>query len=338
MIMVRHLGLCVLLGPWSHAPFNTRCTMCVVDETGHVVRAAIDVWSREAGVTRRGFVVGAGIAAGALLAAGIAGRVVPWREWLSAAGDELHGSGLLPGGSGVTARDYTLHSRYVEDPVGYSIAWPPGTRNGDPLPVCFALPGRGGGPPMGFADHAARLVERGASPPYAVVGVDGGISYWHDRASGEDRLSMLLRELVPLCARRFRLGGGGRRRAVIGWSMGGYGALLAAETEPGLFAAVVAVSPAVWTSYDAMMLGPQDAFDNAADFAEHDVIGHADRLAGVNLLIDCGLSDPFYGYVTHLEAALPESPSGGYSPGGHDQDYWQRVAPAEAKFIGRALG
>ena len=138
---------------------------------------------------------------------------------------------------------------------------------------------------------------------------------------------MLLREVIPLCARRFKLGGGGRKRAVIGWSMGGYGALLAAETEPDLFAAVVAVSPAVWTSYDAMMLGPQDAFDNAADFAEHDVIGHADRLAGVNLLIDCGLSDPFYGYVTHLEAALPEPPSGGYSRGGHDPDYWQRGRP-----------
>ena len=309
-----------------------------MDETGHVVRAASDGWPREAGVTRRGFVVGAGLAAGALLAAGIAGRVVPWREWLSTAGDELNGSGLLPGGSRVTVRDYTLHSRNVDDPVGYGIAWPPGTRDGDPLPVCFALPGRGGGPPMGFADHVSGLVERGESPPYAMVGVDGGVSYWHDRASGEDRLSMLLHEVIPLCARRHQLGGGGRKRAIIGWSMGGYGALLAAETEPKLFAAVVAVSPAVWTSYDAMMLGPRDAFDDAADFAVHDVIGHADRLAGVNLRIDCGLSDPFYGYVTHLEAALPEPPSGGYSRGGHDQDYWQRVAPAEAKFIGRALG
>jgi len=303
--------------------------MCVVDETGHVVNAALDVWPREAGVTRRGFVVGAGRAAGAHHAPGNAGRVVPWREWLSSSGDEPNGSALLPGGSGVTVRDYTLHSRYVEDPVGYSIAWPPGARPGDPLPVCFALPGRGGGPPMGFADHVARLVERGASPPYAVVGVGGGVSYWHERASGEDRLSMLLREMVPLCARRFGLGGGGRRRAVIGWSMGGYGALLAAQTEPGLFAAVVAVSPAVWTSYDAMMLGPRDAFDSAADFAEHDVIGHAERLAGVNLRIDCGLSDPFYGYVTHLEAALPEPPSGGYSRGGHGYDCWRQVAPAQ---------
>ena len=336
--MVRHPGLGMLLGLWTHAAFNARYTMCVVDETGHVVDAALCFWSREDGVTRRGFVVGAGLGAGALLAAGIAGRLAPWREWLSTAGDELNRSALLPGGSDVTVRDYTLHSRYVEDPVGYSVAWPPGTRHGDPLPVCFALPGRGGGPPMGFADHAAGLVERGSSPPYAVVGVGGGVSYWHERASGEDRLSMLLRELVPLCARRFGLGGGGRRRAIIGWSMGGYGALLAAETEPELFAAVVAVSPAVWTSYDAMMCGPRDAFDDAADFAEYDVIGHADRLAGVNLRIDCGLSDPFYGYVTHLEAALPEPPSGGYSKGGHSHDYWQGVASAEAEFIGQALG
>ena len=50
------------------------------------------------------------------------------------------------------------------------------------------------------------------------------------------------------------------------------------------------------------------------------------------------MSDPLYGYVTHLEAALPEPPSGGYSRGGHNPDYWQRVAPAEATFIGRALG
>jgi hypothetical protein len=42
--------------------------------------------------------------------------------------------------------------------------------------------------------------------------------------------------------------------------------------------------------------------------------------------------------VTHLEAALTRPPAGGYSPGGHDSDYWQRVAPAEAEFIGRALG
>ena len=309
-----------------------------MDRTGRVMRSEVNAWAPQAGVTRRGLLVGAGFTAGAvLLGGGLAGRLLPWREWLSGLGDDL-GVDLVPGRSGVTVRDFTLRSRYADQPVGYSIGWPPGARPGDPLPVCFALPGRGGGPPMGFADHVARLVERGESPSYAVVGVDGGVSYWHERASGEDRLSMLLREMIPLCAHRHQLGGGGNERAVIGWSMGGYGALLAAETRPALFAAVVAVSPAVWTSYEAMMLGPRDAFDSAADFAAHDVIGHADRLAGVDLRIDCGTSDPFYGYVTHLEAALPEPPSGGYSRGGHGQEYWSRVAPAEAKFIGRAFG
>jgi enterochelin esterase-like enzyme len=305
-----------------------------VDSTGHVMRAEVDAWAPQAGVTRRGFLAGAGVTTGALLLGGVlADRLLPWRDWLSSAGVDL-----VPGSSGVTVRNYELRSRYIDEPVAYSIAWPPGARPDDPLPVCFALPGRGGGPPMGFADHVAGLVEHGESPPYAVVGIDGGVSYWHERATGEDRLSMLLHEVIPLCAREHRLGGRRRRRAIIGWSMGGFGALLAAETDPHLFAAVVAVSPAVWTSYAAMMLGPRDAFDGPADFAAHDVIGHADRLAGVDLRVDCGKQDPFYGYVTYLEAALPQPPSGGYSPGGHTADYWRRVAPAEAKFIGRALG
>ena len=316
------------------------------------MRRDLDIWPRraagrcserlysadrhsEAGVTRRGFLVAGGFATAVLLVGGIAYRLAPWRDWLGAAGDTIGVD--IPGASGATIKEYTLESRYVDGPVGYSIAWPPGSEPGDPLPVCFALPGRGGGPPMGFADHVAAAVRSGESPPYAVVGVDGGVSYWHPRKTGEDRLGMLLHEVIPACARRFKLGGGGRKRAIIGWSMGAYGALVAAETDPDLFAAVVAVSPAVWTSYDAMMLGPQDAFDDAADFAEYDVIGHADRLSGVNLRIDCGKQDPFYGYITYLEAALPEPAAGGFSKGGHDHEYASKVAPAEAEFIGRAL-
>ena len=286
-------------------------------------------------MTRRGFLAAAGLGAAVLVAGGIAWRVAPWRDWVGAAGDAVGVD--VPGAPRVTRRDFTLDSRYVDEPVPYSIAWPPGSEPGDPLPVCFALPGRGGSPPMGFADFVAAAVREDESPPYAVVGVHGGISYWHRRKTGEDRLSMLLKELVPLCARRHRLGGGGRRRAIIGWSMGGYGALLAAETEPKLFSAVVATGPAVWTSFDAMMLGPRDAFDDAADFAEYDVIAHADRLAGVNVRIDCGKQDPFYGYVTYLRSALPEPSAVHYGRGGHDYDFFKKVAPAEARFIGRAL-
>jgi hypothetical protein len=70
-------------------------------------------------------------------------------------------------------------------------------------------------------------------------------------------------------------------------------------------------------------------------------MGFADFVAAS---VEKGESPPYAvveldeGYVTYLEAAIPEPLAGGYSPGGHDSDYWQRVAPAEAKFIGRALG
>ena len=222
--------------------------MGLVDGTRELMWHDLDVWPQdegaawrsEAGVTRRGFLVGAGFAAAVMVVGGIAWRVAPWRDWLGAAGDKLGVD--LPGASD-PVRDYTLHSRYVDEPVGYRIAWPPGAEPGDPLPVCFALPGRGGDPPIGVADYVAAAVREDESPPYAVVGVEGGDTYWHPRTSGEDRLSMLLHELIPACARRFKLGGGGRGRAIIGWSMGAYGALVAAETEPRLFKAVVAVSP-----------------------------------------------------------------------------------------------
>jgi enterochelin esterase-like enzyme len=308
-----------------------------------LMRRDLDVWPADrrsgrvgqAGVTRRGFVVGGGFVAAVLVAGGLLWRTAPWRDWLGAAGEAVDVD--VPGAPHITKRDLILSSRFVDEPVHYSIAWPPGSEPGDPLPVCFALPGRGGAPPMGFADFVAAAVREDASPPYAVVGVDGGISYWHRRKTGEDRLRMLLDELVPACARKHHLGGGGLGRAIIGWSMGGYGALLAAETEPETFAAVVAVGPAVWTSYDAMMLGPRDAFDDAADFAEHDVIAHADRLAGVDLRVDCGKQDPFYGYVTYLRVALPEPAAVHYGRGGHDYDFFHQVAPADARFIGRAL-
>jgi enterochelin esterase-like enzyme len=291
----------------------------------------------EQGLTRAQFLTGAGASAALVLGGGLlVERALSWRWWTGAVQQDLHHLRSLTGSSGATV-NYTLHSRYVSEPVPWAIAWPPGTKPGDRLPVVFALPGRGGGPPMHFAEYVAQAVKAKAVEPFAVVGVDGGQSYWHPRADGEDRLSMLLDEIIPLCSDKHGLGGHGHKRALIGWSMGGYGALLAAETRPRDFAAVCGVGPAVWTSYAAEMLGPRDAFDNAADFAAHDVIAHADRLRGLQVRINCGTSDPFYCYVTHLTEALAGHWSGGYGKGGHDYQYWDTLAPAQVRFLGRAL-
>src|SRR6185312_15644362 len=77
--------------------------------------------------------------------------------------------------------------------------------------------------------------------------VDGGESYWHARTDGEDRMVMLETEFLPLLEREFGLGGAGR--VIAGWSMGGYGALLAAGRDPGGWSGVAVASPAVWPTF-----------------------------------------------------------------------------------------
>ena len=53
-----------------------------------------------------------------------------------------------------------------------------------------------GGVEQGLAQAVAAGI-----PPFAVVAVDGGGSYWHKRASGEDSGAMVLDELIPMLER-----------------------------------------------------------------------------------------------------------------------------------------
>ena len=71
--------------------------------------------------------------------------------------------------------------------------------------------------------HVERQV---AQTGLAVATVDGGNSYWHARRSGVDPASIIVQELLPLLARK---GLDTERIALMGWSMGGYGALLLAS-------------------------------------------------------------------------------------------------------------
>src|SRR5436853_184882 len=52
---------------------------------------------------------------------------------------------------------------------------------------------------IGVEDGLTQLVKAG-KPPFAVVGVDGGNTYWHRRASGGDSGAMVLEELLPMLA------------------------------------------------------------------------------------------------------------------------------------------
>jgi S-formylglutathione hydrolase FrmB len=205
--------------------------------------------------------------------------------------------------------------------VGYGIAWPPGSGPGDRLPVCLLLHAAAGDhrAPFGrlrMAEHLAQAVGAEGVRPFALASADGAGSGWRP-AAGDDPFGMLLEELLPL------LGGLGLRTgagslAVAGWSMGGAGALRLAEAAPERLAAVVATSPAV-----------------AADGAE---VAGAARLGGLAVRVDCGESDPFADAARALAAHLPAGAQVTLAKGCHDGAFWQRLAPAQLRFLADALG
>jgi hypothetical protein len=147
--------------------------------------------------------------------------------------------------------------------------------------------------------------------------------------------------------------------------MGGYGALLIAEQfsagQPGTFqlrtkrhgteplssagapggapavAAVAALSPAVFASYDDARAASPGAFDSAADFTRNDVVSGLSSLRRVPAFVACGTEDPFQPEValvrSRLAALTHHRVPGGIMPGCHDSSFWARHWPAALQFV-----
>ncbi|MDQ1648717.1 MAG: hypothetical protein QOG60_774, partial [Frankiaceae bacterium] len=225
---------------------------------------------RRPGLTRRRLLLGS--CAAAVLGAGAAIAEPHLRSGVQA----VVPPPLRPGGPSTPHAASVLNGSFDsaarKASTGWSIAYPPGAKAGDALPVLLVLHGRSDDYRAALGSHGlggflAQAVARGTAP-FALVAVDGGDhDYWHPRTTGADAQAMLVDEFLPLLASR---GLEIDRFAVGGWSMGGYGALLLAERLGHRRIAAIAMdSPAIWTRASETAPG---AFDGRQDFLEHDVL------------------------------------------------------------------
>jgi len=172
-------------------------------------------------------------------------------------------------------------------------------------------------------------------PPVAMVTADGGNGYWNPHP-GDDPMAMVTGELIPRC-QRLGLGRPPRRTGVMGISMGGYGALLLAEKYPRLFAAVAAISPAIWTSYPQARAANPGAYASAAAFAAGDAVTHATALRGRPVRVASGYADPFYPGVQALARSLPPGAVVSFGPGCHDDSFFAAQQPPSLAFLAARL-
>lgn len=242
----------------------------------------------------------------------------------------IHGADYIPPPSGAKQVSGTLASRYMAKPVGWTVSVPGGGVR--PRAVIFCLHAKDGNHRMAFDDIHLPDMAASVSVPIAVAAVDGGPdSYWHKRADGTDAMSMLLHEFVPLVMERV----GPIPQAVMGWSMGGFGALLVAERAAGEFKAVATGGAALWTTPGSTAPG---AFDSAADYYANDVFTGVGSLRGLGVALGWGESDPFYGAARRFVSLLDFSHSTYFGPGLHDSAYWRSIAREQLKAIAPSLG
>lgn len=294
--------------------------------------------------SRRAVLVGGGlVVAGAVGAgAGVRDGVLPGRPRLQALLGLNGEAGKVPDVEPADVEEGSFVSeRRGGVETGYTLVTPRGESAG--LPVVVALHGRGSdhrslvGPRFRIERFLEDHVRRGGAP-FAVGTVDGGQSYWHQRPSGEDAGAMVVEEFLPMLAERGLRAATSDRIGLLGWSMGGYGALrLGGLLGADRVAAVCAVSPAMWSDPDD---ASRSGFADAAEYERFTVQGRQEDLAGVAVRVDCGTGDQFYQAVEDYVAGFPDTAAvvSTFEPGAHDPDYWRRMLPAELDFLGRFVG
>lgn len=141
-------------------------------------------------------------------------------------------------------QDVTFYSRALQRDMPYRVVMPPGDTSGRKLKTVYLLHGGGGG----FRDwtnysDVAKYSEHGL----ILVMPEGHSSYYANAAERQqDRYEdYIVKDVIEDVERKFPTVGSREGRAIVGVSMGGFGAINLALRHPGLFAFAGRISAAV---------------------------------------------------------------------------------------------
>ncbi len=268
---------------------------------------------------------------------------------------------------GFVKEGLTLQSKILGKEVRYTIYLPFDYETSSRFyPVVYMLHGFGdndiGWIQFGEADMIA---DKGIAdmeiPPMILVMPDAGVSWYINNYNDSVRYEdFFFKEFIPFIEQHYRILSEKRYRAVLGLSMGGYGALVYALKHPDMFSSCVAFSAGVFTDEEiinmnndewknllGVVYGPnlegKDRLTN--QFKENDPLdiiksSDANKLKSVRYYLDCGDKDFLYKgnaalHVLLRDLNIPHECR--MRDGAHTWTYWRTGLLNGLKFIGASF-
>jgi S-formylglutathione hydrolase FrmB len=261
----------------------------------------------------------------------------------------------------------SVQSKIYNHPVNYSVLLPENYNSStDSFPVVYLL--------HGYGDDQSSWYKYGLIKYYSDLGVvengpmifvmpQGYNSYYVNRYNGGVKyMDFFTTELVPHVDSVYRTKKDKAHRAVMGYSMGGYGALILPSKNPDIFQTGVALSMSFRTD-SQYIAEPQWVFDSqwGPIFGGTGAEGNArltdyflanspfhffsdqggQSFTGLNLYIDCGDDEETLsetnGSLHNVLRDLNIPHEYRMNNGGHSWDYWHKELPEALRYIGFAF-
>ena len=255
--------------------------------------------------------------------------------------------------SAVTMQDITFFSPALQRQIPYRVVLPANySTTGRKLPVLYLLHGGGGG----FRDWTNYSdVAQYAANGFILVMPEGNSSYYVNSATKpQDRYEdYIVKDLISDVEQRFPAAPTRDERAIIGISMGGFGAAVLALKHPELFAFVGAMSPAIdvpsrpfsikrisqWRHHRSIF-GPWNG-QHQRDNDPYVLARSADVAKTPYFFLSCGDTEGLLPANKKFAALVRER---GFQyefhvvPGGHDWNQWNAEFPEVYRVLYHHLG